>query len=205
MHNTQFHISGKRPIKRNRWIGQLIRSVDCEVTGPLWRHQKAVSCLGLDKSISDARVFEATRSTPWRCGCYFERYEIRILMHALMFYNVFPPLVIFCSRGSQLSPFCLLNREPAFGERNAWRYGDPRACGSSCSCFPTFPSKIRKVARWSSPKGRYQWRRHCKTLITKSCLVCNLFQNMLNGGIHDDVINWKHLPHYKTFVWGIHR
>ena len=27
-------------------IGHLIRSVDCDVTGPLWRHQKAVSCLG---------------------------------------------------------------------------------------------------------------------------------------------------------------
>ena len=29
-------------------MGHLIRSVDCDVTGPLWRHQKGVSYLGWD-------------------------------------------------------------------------------------------------------------------------------------------------------------
>ena len=31
-----------------------------DVTGPLWRHQKAVSCLGWDKSISDTRRLSRT-------------------------------------------------------------------------------------------------------------------------------------------------
>ena len=41
-------------------ICQLIGSVNCDVTGPLWRHQKAVSCLGWDKSISDTRRLSRT-------------------------------------------------------------------------------------------------------------------------------------------------
>ena len=32
-------------------MGHLIRSVDCDVTGSLWCHQKAVLCLDWDKSI----------------------------------------------------------------------------------------------------------------------------------------------------------
>ena len=38
------------------------KSLNCGVIGPLWRHQKAVSCLGWDKSISDTRVYETRRS-----------------------------------------------------------------------------------------------------------------------------------------------
>ena len=44
----------------NEWLGHLIGSVNCDVTGPLWRHQKAVSCLGWDKSISDTRRLSRT-------------------------------------------------------------------------------------------------------------------------------------------------
>ena len=48
-------ICSKISINSNGWLGHLIGSVNCDVTGPLWRHQKAVSCLGWDKSISDTR------------------------------------------------------------------------------------------------------------------------------------------------------
>ena len=38
--------------------------MNCDVTGPLWRHQKAVSCLGWDKSISDTwRLTHTPRCT----------------------------------------------------------------------------------------------------------------------------------------------
>ena len=40
-------------------MGHLIKSVDWDVTGPLWR-QKAVSYLGWDKSISDTRRLPRT-------------------------------------------------------------------------------------------------------------------------------------------------
>ena len=50
------------PIKSNRLLRHLFASVNCDVTGPLWRHQKAVSCLGWDKSISDTRRLSRT---PW--------------------------------------------------------------------------------------------------------------------------------------------
>ena len=36
------------PINSNGWLGHLIGSVNCDVTGPLLCHQKAVSCLGWD-------------------------------------------------------------------------------------------------------------------------------------------------------------
>ena len=42
------------------YIGHLIGSVNCDVTGPLWRNQKAVSCLGWHKSISDTRHLSHT-------------------------------------------------------------------------------------------------------------------------------------------------
>ena len=48
------------PINSNGWLGHLIGPVDCDVTGPLWRHQKAVSCLGGVKSISDTRRLSRT-------------------------------------------------------------------------------------------------------------------------------------------------
>ena len=45
----------------------MIGSVNCDVTGSLWCHQKAVSCLGWDKSISDtwlqSRTPGCTRQT----------------------------------------------------------------------------------------------------------------------------------------------
>ena len=37
-----------------------IRSVDCDATGRLWRHQKAVSYIGWDKSFSDPRCLSRT-------------------------------------------------------------------------------------------------------------------------------------------------
>ena len=55
-------ICSKISINSNGWLGHLIGSVNCDVTGPLWRHQKAVSCLCWDKSISHARVYETRRS-----------------------------------------------------------------------------------------------------------------------------------------------
>ena len=42
------------------WLGHLIGSANCDVTGQLWRHQKAVSCLGWDKSISDTWCLSRT-------------------------------------------------------------------------------------------------------------------------------------------------
>ena len=48
-------ICSKISINSNGWLGHLIGSVNCNVTGPLWRHQNAVSCIGMDKSISDTR------------------------------------------------------------------------------------------------------------------------------------------------------
>ena len=53
-------ICSKISINSNGWLGHLIGSVNCDVTGPLWRHQKAVSCLGWDKSISDTRRLSHT-------------------------------------------------------------------------------------------------------------------------------------------------
>ena len=53
-------ICSKISINSNGWLGHLIGSVNCDVTGPLWRHQKAVSCLGWDKSISDTRRLSRT-------------------------------------------------------------------------------------------------------------------------------------------------
>ena len=50
----------KIPFNCNGWLRHLIGSVNCDVTGPLWRHQKAVSCLGWDKSISDTRGLSQT-------------------------------------------------------------------------------------------------------------------------------------------------
>ena len=47
-------------INSNGWLRHLIGSVNCDVTGPLRRHQKAVSCLGWDKSISDTRRLSRT-------------------------------------------------------------------------------------------------------------------------------------------------
>ena len=40
--------------------GFFVVSVNCDVTGLLWRHQKAVSCLGWDKPISDTRRLSRT-------------------------------------------------------------------------------------------------------------------------------------------------
>ena len=48
----------------NGSIGHLIGSVNCHVIGQLWRHQKAVSFLGWDKSISDTR--RLSRTPGWR-------------------------------------------------------------------------------------------------------------------------------------------
>ena len=48
----------------NGSIGHLIGSVNCHVIGQLWRHQKAVSFLGWDKSISDTR--RLSRTPRWR-------------------------------------------------------------------------------------------------------------------------------------------
>ena len=52
------------------FIGPLIRSVDYDVSGPLWCHQKAVSCIGWDKSLSHTpHCFEGVRimfvNCPW--------------------------------------------------------------------------------------------------------------------------------------------
>ena len=64
-------ICSKISIHSNGWLGHLTGSVNCDVTGQLWRHQKAVSCLGWDESISDtralvshARVYETIKSNP---------------------------------------------------------------------------------------------------------------------------------------------
>ena len=52
----------RQAITRNNVDQDLRRHLDIllDVTGPLWRHQKAVSCLGWDKSISDTRRFSRT-------------------------------------------------------------------------------------------------------------------------------------------------
>ena len=53
-------ICSKISINSIGWLGHLIGSLNCDVTGPLWRHQNAVSCLGWDKSISDTRRLSRT-------------------------------------------------------------------------------------------------------------------------------------------------
>ena len=45
------------------------RSINCDVNGPLWRHQKAVPCLSWDQSISNPRRLSRT---PW---CTRQRYH----------------------------------------------------------------------------------------------------------------------------------
>ena len=48
-------------LNNSNWLlGHLNGSVNCDVTGPLWCHQKAVSCLGWDKSISDTQCLSCT-------------------------------------------------------------------------------------------------------------------------------------------------
>ena len=48
-------------LNNSNWLfGHLNGSVNCDFTGPLWCHQKAVSCLGWDKSISDTRGLSCT-------------------------------------------------------------------------------------------------------------------------------------------------
>ena len=40
---------------------------------------------------------------------------------------------------------------------------------------------------------------------SEKILRCNVFSLWLNTLLHDDVIKWKHFPHYLPFVRGIHR
>ena len=47
-------------LNSNRWLGHIIWSVNCDVTGPLWHQQKAVPCLGWDESISNTRRLSRT-------------------------------------------------------------------------------------------------------------------------------------------------
>ena len=62
-------------------IRSLSWSVNCDVTGPLWRHQKAVSCLGWDKSISDTRRLSRTP------GCMRQDDLTTVLSHSGISYT----------------------------------------------------------------------------------------------------------------------
>ena len=75
-------ICSKISINCNGWLGHLIGSVNCDVTGPLWRHQKAVSCLGWDKSISD--TLRLSRIP----GCTRQLYQYHALQQCQMTFMV---------------------------------------------------------------------------------------------------------------------
>ena len=65
-----------------RFVGCLT-VVNCDVTGSLRRHQKAVSCLGWDKSISE------TRSLSRSPGCTRHNTEFVAYSHFIFFKYIF--------------------------------------------------------------------------------------------------------------------
>ena len=57
-------------VKSHGWIGHLIRSVNSDVTGPLWHHEQVVSYLVWNQSISD------TMRLSYTTGCTRQGYQL---------------------------------------------------------------------------------------------------------------------------------
>ena len=112
----------------------------------------------------------------------------------LQFHHVF--LVFF----HNLRPFFLRHRHLVLHQLPAMKHGyqwvktlTPRC--PLCKIMSLLWQKGHNFAQWTSMgwckrDGTHQ---HASAVYKMTC------------AIHDDVIKWKHFPHYWPFVWGIHR